>query len=1319
MDPILSAFGNLIFLDRYAKKNQDRSQLVVGQQVIVCLDTKKTQRELAIVAVIDTVKRQVTVKVAGQATTVDVPIDQIDLPIEDTIQARKRVAAAVAMAEHENVRGSWTEMFWQHLLSDWSFVPGGRVLAGAGVDEQLTSYNCFCLPAPKDSRNGIIHTLDRMTEIMSRGGGVGIPLMSLRPKYGHVKGVNGRSSGSVAWGEIYSFGTGLIEQGGSRRGALLLLQYDWHPDILEFINAKRDFTRIKNANISIAISDAFMAAVKADEDWQLVFPDTTHPAYDAEWDGDLPAWKAKGYAVKIHATIKARKLWNAIAEASHASAEPGVLFIERYNAMSNSYYYPRGKIYVCNPCAEEGVPSWAVCNLGHVNLARHVIGDGLVVHASVDWEKLKQTVSTAIRFMDDIIDVAYAPFAENIEQQKNERRIGLGTMGLGELLIRCHVRYGANPECLAFLDKLYGFIATTTYEASAKIAQEKGSFGWYDKDKFLTSGFMKKMPEAVRSMIAEHGLRNVTLLTQAPTGCVAPETLISVDGALKPIVTLGDPEGDSWQALNVNVATDHEIKATSHFYVNGHQPVRTVTTKCGFSITATPQHQLRMITSEGTYVWRRIDEMQEGDVLCLKRNTLGSCSPAKLESVESGNLARATLPSEMTPELAELLGYYMGDGYLKDRGGVHLVVCDKDPDLSDYLIKLLKGVWGDVDVAVESRLGCSMLNMSGYHVTRFLNRNGMAKPKGNYGEGAAGAFIPDAVLASGVRCVAAFLRGLFEADGCVSVKQHVTLASVSKRLIDQAQVALLGIGIVSTVRTITKEQRASSFGDRTMYELRLLNRREVNIFAERVGFIGERKRNRLAAIPNDCARGDTVTVEALRSEFYEGSKGLSNTTRQTILQRTSNGSLNVEFVRQMLSEHPQLTTTSLGKLVTMDLFFDEIVAVDDEESDTFDISVPETNTYIANGFVSHNTVGSMIGTSTGIEPYPWWKWERKSRLGVHNEQANVYGEYLKAFPKVAAQREALDPHAQAVTSTGLPSWFVTAAEMAPEDHAETQGAIQRWVDASISKTSSVPTDYTVEQVGKYYEMLYDLGCKGGTIYRDRSRDEQVLNIPEASATPVVEAVLTALVKDVPRYELRPVPTNPYNLKGVPVPTPSGKISVKIGLDADEPFEVWVEASKPGTAVSADTQAIARLSSLILRMNSPIPSMRRLDLIADQLEGIRGGDPVGYGPKQVVSLPDGVAHGLRRLKKSIEEDRKTRERKTEKPEKIEVVETAAGVATPAGSNGKSSNDKRPAPVTPPLPRRHGQTTDICPSCHQVGLTRTEGCVKCFCGYSKCG
>jgi len=269
---VLHELGYKIFLDRYAQKDMTRSTLAVGDTVIVVVNSETGQREVGTIKAL--ALPQVTIELLdGEVVTRD--IEHVDKPIEtDPAQMMERVARGIAAVEATpELRAEWTERF-RWMLEDFKFVPAGRILTAAGTEQKLTYYNCYVIPSPKDSRGGIIETLHQMTEIMSRGGGGGINISSLRPRHAYVKGVNGRSSGAVSWGALYSFVTGLIEQGGSRRGALMLILNDWHPDVFDFINSKREAGKITNANISVGVSDRLMEAIKSDADWDLIFPDT-------------------------------------------------------------------------------------------------------------------------------------------------------------------------------------------------------------------------------------------------------------------------------------------------------------------------------------------------------------------------------------------------------------------------------------------------------------------------------------------------------------------------------------------------------------------------------------------------------------------------------------------------------------------------------------------------------------------------------------------------------------------------------------------------------------------------------------------------------------------------------------------------------------------------------------------------------------------------------------------------------------------------------------------------------------------------------------
>jgi ribonucleoside-diphosphate reductase alpha chain len=540
--------GLIIFLDRYSLKSK-RDQIEVGDLVITITkeDPKYPKKDIGIVKDIVNNKlhlHMITGVYADQYYNYEFIQDQSksEKPSESVFDTYKRVAKAVARVEKdEYLKNKWFEEFYEQLKNN-HISPGGRILSGASVDDlgytsNLTLYNCYVIPSAKDSRSSIIKdAAHQMTEIFSRGGGVGTSLSSLRPAYAYVRGVHGRSSGAVSWGGLFSFITGLIEQGGSRRGALMLMLDDWHPDIYSFIDSKTKSGVLEHANISVKVSDSLMEAVKNDDDWYLEFPDyenaTYSEVYDQEWDGDLKGWKEKGYPTKIYEKVKARELWKKIIQSAWKSAEPGVVFMERYNKLSNSYYF--NKIVATNPCGEQGLPPWGVCNLGHLYLAsfaEKVGEDEIGPLYEFNWDKLKKSARVLTRFLDNIIDLTPYFFSENEKVQKSERRIGGGTLGLAELLIRLRIKYGSK-ESINFIDKLYKTITCEMYSTSALLAEEKGFFPKFDKEKYLNSNFIKELPLEIQEKIKEKGIRNVTLITQAPTGSTG--TMIGTSTGIEP-----------------------------------------------------------------------------------------------------------------------------------------------------------------------------------------------------------------------------------------------------------------------------------------------------------------------------------------------------------------------------------------------------------------------------------------------------------------------------------------------------------------------------------------------------------------------------------------------------------------------------------------------------------------------------------------------------------------------------------------------------------------------------------------------------------------
>jgi len=858
----LEGLSEKIFLDRYARKNAEASQAQPGDTVLVLVKDDLAFPVKEAGQILARRGDEVDVKMrSGEVITTT--IAKLTHTLEKTPNEMwDRLAAAMSSVEASDVQQQWQDRF-RYILDDWKLVPGGRIAAGAGASDELTLFNCYVIPSPHDSRGGIMATLTEMTEIMARGGGVGINLSSLRPKRTVVVGVNGSSSGAVSWGGLFSYTTGLIEQGGSRRGALMLMINDWHPDVLEFITVKQTMGKITNANLSVCVSDAFMEAVKQDGDWELVFPDTTDAEYDELWNGDLEAWRKLGKPVNVHSVVKAREIWHTIIDSAWKSAEPGVVFMERYNNMSNSWYF--NPIICTNPCGEQGLPAWGVCNLSAINLSKFYDEE----RDDVAWDELAKVTRWSVRFLDNVIDRTPYHFEENEANQKKERRIGLGSMGLAELMIKLKVRYGS-PESLQFLDKLYGFIAKEAYLASAEIAGEKGSFEAFDEELFLQSGFMKNMiaefPE-VEAAIRATGMRNVTVITQAPTG----------------------------------------------------------------------------------------------------------------------------------------------------------------------------------------------------------------------------------------------------------------------------------------------------------------------------------------------------------------------------------------------------------------------------------------------------STGTMVGTSTGIEPYFAFKYFRQSRLGYDEQYVPIAQQWLDEHP-----------------GEELPDYFVTAMSLTAEDHIRVQAAIQRWVDSSISKTANCPNDFTVEETEKLYELAYELGCKGVTIYRDGSRDVQVLSTTEKSdksnegnkaetnlvsttnhtTEPTVQTtgamdaggnVLPAVSQADRQYKRRPQVLHGATYR---MNTPLGMAYITINDLDHVPSEIFLIVGKAGSDVFAMAEALGRVCSLFLRYGD---HGNKVQLLIKHLKGIGGTGAIGFGQNRVESIADAVAKAL-----ELHLQAKEHASSVELPGHFLAEDTVA----PAGETAEAYA------ATP-------ESVDLCPSCGSAALINIEGCKQCSsCGYSKC-
>ena len=634
MSIVHSGVSRLVMIDRYSFKDTEKKTLKVGDFVVLTVkeDPKFPARGLGFIKSLNKEEGNAEIWIEQEYRSsldnpeeqetgvITRPLEVVEKPLEVFYeQIAKRNATGLSSVEKtEEQRKESFERFYNQ-LSKLNFIPAGRVLYGAGSETEVTFFNCYVMPFVADSREGISDHRKQVMEIMSRGGGVGTNGSTLRPRNTLARGVNGKSSGSVSWLDDIAKLTHLVEQGGSRRGAQMIMLADWHPDIYEFIISKMQNPRIlrylientedetikklaneklnfkplsaqeeamyqsilnyrtiagmggfneaimrdaemklndggtysvhnpeflSGANISITLTDEFMKAVEQDGEHQLRFPavELYSPekmkVYNEQWHeiGDVREWERLGHEVRVYRTINARALWDLINICATYSAEPGIFFIDNANSETNAKAYGQ-QVVATNPCGEQPLAPYSVCNLAAVNLAEVADKDS----KTVDYEKLKEIVQVGVRMQDNVIDATPYFLEDNKVQALGERRIGLGVMGLADLLIYCEKEYGS-PEGNELVEKVFKTIATTAYRESIEIAKEKGSFpfliGKNDEETkalrnaFINTGFMKKMPEDIREGVLEYGIRNSHLLTVAPTGSTG--TMVGVSTGLEP-----------------------------------------------------------------------------------------------------------------------------------------------------------------------------------------------------------------------------------------------------------------------------------------------------------------------------------------------------------------------------------------------------------------------------------------------------------------------------------------------------------------------------------------------------------------------------------------------------------------------------------------------------------------------------------------------------------------------------------------------------------------------------------------------------------------
>jgi ribonucleoside-diphosphate reductase alpha chain len=993
--------------------------------------------------------------------------------------------------------------------------------SGEYLSANLRVHNCFILSV-EDTMDSILNWYTEEGIIFKGGSGAGVNLSRIRSSHELLKG-GGTASGPVSFMRGADASAGTIKSGGkTRRAAKMVILDSDHPDIEDFIWCKaieerkarvlRDAgfdmdldgadshsTQYQNANNSVRVTDEFMEAVLDGRDWNLT----------ARTDDSIVR------------TVPARDLFRQIAHSAWECADPGLQYdttINRWHTAPNT-----GRINGSNPCSEYIHLDNSACNLASMNLLTFLNDND-----EFDVEGFKAAVSVVFTGMEIIVGNADYPTESIGETTRAFRQLGIGYANLGALLMAEGLPYDSDAG-RAWAAAITALLTGHAYATSARTAARMGPFaGFHENGEAMLNVLRMHQAEAARidedvvppellsaaqeswdaavELAEVYGVRNSQASVLAPTGCLVGGTLVTTGHGLVRLGSLGDPDGPQWQDLETQVATDDGPQQATKFYVNGSEAVVTVDTARGHRVQGTPTHRIKVVDpASGEWLWRRFGDLVGGELVPLALGTLvgepqAVMLPPLAEAYWTGE-RHVQVPRQMTPELAEIVGYFMGDGSLHSRG-LRFYVTESDFDVVERLQLLSKECFGTA-AKITPKRGYAEVRVDSVRLAMWWEACGFAKRppvEGHRGKGYT-AHIPDAVLhANDPEVYGSFLRGLYEADGDTSAG-YPHLKNTSLQLVRDTQTMLLALGIPTTlsVRDRTGENR---WGTAPLATLRTLNTSYATPWLEAVGFISDRK-NAGVHVP------DPAQAQTARKDYVPVTRDLvdrlapgNDRMRKVLLMEQARGRVSRRIATEL---YERTGDPELAHLLAF--FYDtaDSVQLGDDEL-TYDISVPSNVTYVANGFVSHNTIGLLMDCdTTGVEPDLGLVKTKKlvgggtmsivnqtvpralAKLGYGPEQAEDIVAYVNEHMSIVGAPH-LAPEHMAVFACSMGDNTIHYS-----GHIRMMGAVQPFISGAISKTVNMPEDVTVEDVEQLHIDAWRLGIKAVAIYRDNCKVAQPLS----------------------------------------------------------------------------------------------------------------------------------------------------------------------------------------------------------------------------------
>jgi ribonucleoside-diphosphate reductase alpha chain len=996
--------------------------------------------------------------------------------------------------------------------------------------------------------------------------------------------------------------------GKTRRAAKMVILNADHPDIEDFIWCKaveerkarvlRDAgfdmdldgkdshsTQYQNANNSVRVTDEFMQAVVDDGDWALRAVTSGEPLR----------------------VVKARQLFRQIAEATWECADPGMQFdttINRWHTASNT-----GPIRASNPCSEYMHLDNSACNLASLNLLKFLADDG-----TFDVEGFKAAVEVVFTAQEILVGNADYPTEKIGDNARRFRQLGLGYANLGAMLMALGIAYDSDAG-RTWAAAITSLMTGHAYATSARTAARMGPFAGYTENREPMNRVLRMHRDeaariddrlATRDLVsaAQHawdravewaddwGVRNAQATVLAPTGCLVGGSLVATDRGLVRLRSLGDPGGAQWQDVAVRVATDEGARAATRFYVNGVEPVVTVDTARGYRIQGTTLHRVKVVDeATGAWGWKRFADIAPGDLVPLALHQLvGQPQTVPLPPLPDahwGGEHHLGAPRSVTPELAELVGYFMGDGSMH-APGLRFCVADPDFDVVERLEQLGKEVFG-VGATVTPRQGYQEVAFPSARLALWWEACGFARQSPREGHaGKGGAHIPDAILHSNDAAVyRAFLRGLFEAGGTVTAGVP-SVSSTTPALASDVQGLLLALGYPTTRELDTTR---TGWRQAPMAVVRVLDPAYASRWGAEIGFLGDRKNAAIAAVAaGDASQGGRHDHVPVTRAMVDRLAPANDRLRKVLLMELSRGRVPRRIATELFE---RTADAELGHVLSF--FYDRVTSAElGDEQPTFDLSVPQNVTYVANGFVSHNTIGLMMDCdTTGIEPdLGLCKTKKLVGGGTMSIVNQTVPRALRRLgyspPQVDDIVAYIDEHKSILGAPHISSDHLGVFACSMGDnvihylgHVRMMAAVQPWISGAISKTINMPEQATVEEMEQLHIDAWRMGLKAVAVYRDNCKVAQPLSTTKKDVAPIVQPVL---VKQPVRERLpRMRSSKTFSFR---VADCHGYVTVG-QYDDGRPGEIFLRVAKQGSTLAGIMDAFAISVSHGLQYGVPL------------------------------------------------------------------------------------------------------------------------------------